>query len=778
MIVASKEFKARIRQALDNASLRGALERFADSYVVAREQVYAGHDFQALRERIAAIKADAAGRYEELADEFTRAVEARGGKVFRAKNPAAARGYVYQVAREHGVTDVVKSKSFASEEIHLNEYLEERGIHPHETDLAEWILQLMPGERPSHMVMPAIHLPKEKVAEVFSRYLGQPVEADIQKMVRIARRELRKKFLSAGMGISGANIAVAETGTIVICTNEGNGRLTTTVPPVHVAIVGYEKLVPRMQDVVPILEALPRSGTAQPATSYVTMITGPVPAWLGDREGPKELHVVLLDNGRTAMAADLVFKEALQCIRCASCTNVCPVFQLVSGQVYGYIYNGGIGSILTSFFNSLEDAAEPQSLCLGCRRCAEVCPANINIPDLILKLREKVVAKEGLPATYRVALSGVVAQPKLMHGLLRAAARLQGPITRSQAYIRHLPLFFSPLAQGRSLPAIARRPLRDRAAELERSLGRPTENRRLRAAFYSGCVIDFAYPEIGEAVYRVLGRQGVEVVFPQGQACCGAPASYSGDRDTAVKLAKINIEALEAARAEVVVTACPTCAVALKEDFPRLLAGDTAWEKRAQALATKVKDFTQLVSELTAGHSTPATVGGLAPASPAACQEPMRVTYHDSCHFKRHLGLDQVARQVLKSQPGVELVEMKESDCCCGFGGSYSIKYPEISLPILERKLQNIEGSGAQVVATDCPGCVLQLRGGLDQRHSPIRVRHTAEILDDLPRCPAPGNCSGPRGRFFWQVRRGFPGAFRGDGSCSRPGRCCERYGR
>ncbi|MBC7343311.1 MAG: LUD domain-containing protein [Clostridia bacterium] len=727
--MASKEFRERIKKALGNASLRGALERFADSYVVAREQVYAGRDFQALRERIAAIKADAANRYGELADEFARAVEARGGKVFRAQDPASAREYIYQVAREHGVTDVVKSKSFASEEIHLNEYLEERGIHPHETDLAEWILQLMPGERPSHMVMPAIHLPKEEVARVFSRYLGEPVKPDIAQMVRIARRELRKKFLSAGMGISGANIAVAETGTIVICTNEGNARLTTTVPPVHVAIVGYEKLVPRMQDVVPILEALPRSGTAQPATSYVTMITGPVPAWLGDREGPKELHVVLLDNGRTAMAADPIFKEALQCIRCASCTNVCPVFQLVSGQVYGYIYSGGIGSILTSFFNSLEDAADPQSLCLGCRRCAEVCPANINIPDLILKLREKVVAKQGLPATYRIVLHGVVAKPKLMHGLLRTAARLQGPVTHGQPFIRHLPLFFSPLAHGRSLPAIARQPLRDRAKQLER----PVENPRLRAAFYSGCVIDFAYPEIGEAVYQVLGREGVEVVFPQGQACCGAPATYSGDRETAVKLAKINIAALEAAQAEVVVTACPTCAVALKEDFPKLLAGNLAWEKRAQALAAKVKDFTQLVSELTAQAgrilSAPAAAGGPTPASPAACREPIRVTYHDSCHFKRHLGLDQVARQVLRDQPGVELVEMKESDRCCGFGGSYSIKYPEISLPILERKLKNIMDSGAQVVATDCPGCVLQLRGGLDQRHSPLQVKHTAEIL-------------------------------------------------
>jgi Fe-S oxidoreductase len=486
-----------------------------------------------------------------------------------------------------------------------------------------------------------------------------------------------------------------------------------------VAIVGYEKLVPELKDIVPILEALPRSGTAQPITSYVTMITGPVPAWQGEGEGIKELHVVLLDNGRTRMAADPVFKEALQCIRCASCTNVCPVFQLVSGQVYGYVYSGGIGSILTAFFNSLEDAADPQSLCIGCRRCAEVCPAKINIPDLVLKLRERVVTKQGLSSGYRIALHGVVARPKLMHTLLRTAARLQGPVTHGRPLIRHLPLFFSSLTEGRSLPAIARVPLRDRVKVLERPLSRP----RLRAAFYSGCVIDFVYPEIGEAVYKVLGREGVQVVFPQEQACCGAPAAYAGDRETAVKLAKQNIAALEGASAGVIVTACPTCAVALKKDFPELLAGDPAWEARARILAAKVKDFTELVHELTRDRQGPS--GQPLKESGRA----LKVTYHDSCHFKRHLGLDRVAREVLKGRPEVELVEMQESDRCCGFGGSYSIKYPEISRPILARKLKNIAASGAELVAVDCPGCVLQLRGGLDQMGSTVQVKHTAEIL-------------------------------------------------
>lgn len=716
----AQDFRERLEKALHNSGLQGALERFTDSYAPSREQVFAGHDFAALRQRIAAIKADAAGRYEELAERFSREVTARGGKVYRARDAADAREYILKVAREHRVTDLVKSKSFASEEIHLNEYLQEQGVNCFETDLAEWILQLMPGERPSHMVMPAIHLTKEEVARVFSRYLGEPVDPDIKQMVRIARRELRKRFLAAGMGVSGANIAVAETGTIVILTNEGNARLATTVPPVHIAIVGYEKLVPRMIDVVPILEALPRSGTAQPITSYVTMITGPAPVAREDGEGLKELHVVLLDNGRLEMAVDPIFKEALQCIRCAACTNVCPVFQLVSGQVFGHVYSGGIGSILTAFFHSLDDAADPQSLCIGCGRCTEVCPANIDIPGLVLKLRERVASERGLPAAYRLALHGVVSKPRLMHTFLRVAARLQGPLTHGRPFIRHLPLFFSSLGEGRSLPAIASKPLRDRVSRLECSLPQP----HLKAAFYSGCVIDFVYPEVGESVFKVLQQAGIEVVFPQGQACCGAPATYVGDRETALKLARLNIAALEESGAEVVVTACPTCAVALKQDFPALLSSDPAWRDRAQALAARVKDFTELVRESRLDQDS-------GQGQPPGHIQTTRVTYHDSCHYKRHLRLDQAAREVLNQQPGLELVEMAESDRCCGFGGSYSLKYPEISAPILELKIKNILASGAEVVATDCPGCLLQLRGGLNRKGSAVQVKHTAEILDE-----------------------------------------------
>ncbi|MGO0122619.1 LUD domain-containing protein [Desulfothermobacter acidiphilus] len=321
-----------VDKALANRRVSWALTRFADSYVPARERAYAGRDFLALRQQVAEIKAESIARMEELAEAFTREATRRGAVVFRAAGASEARAYIAELARSRGITTVVKSKSMASEEIHLNSYLQAQGLDVVETDLGEWIIQLS-GQRPSHLVMPAIHMSRQEVAELFSRQAGQELEPEVAQLVQFARAQLRQKFLGAWMGVSGANLAVAETGTVVILTNEGNGRLTTTLPPVHVVVVGLEKLVPRLADIVPVLEVLPRSATAQNLTSYVTLITGTVPA--EDPEGnyhlQKELHIVLLDNGRSRMAADPVFREALRCVRCAACLNVCPVYQQVGG---------------------------------------------------------------------------------------------------------------------------------------------------------------------------------------------------------------------------------------------------------------------------------------------------------------------------------------------------------------------------------------------------------------------------------------------------------------
>jgi L-lactate dehydrogenase complex protein LldF len=701
-----KEFKQSITAALKNQNLVGILDRW--NYPATRAAAYAGIDFEALRNQIAEIKGSAAGHLDELAEKFTKAIEARGAKVYRANSPQAARDYITKLCKEKGVKKIVKSKSMASEEIHLNHYLAENGIQADETDLGEWIIQLA-HQTPSHMVMPALHLTKEEVADLFSKETKAPQSSDIQKLVKVARKELREKYFKADMGMSGANIAIAETGTLVICTNEGNGRLTATLPKTHVILVGLEKLVANWTDAAPILTALPKSATSQLITSYVSMISGPAQNTDGSM---KDLHIVLMDNKRTEMAKDPKFKEALQCIRCASCLNVCPVYRLVTGHVFGHIYTGGIGTILTAWFDELKQAEEIQGLCIQCGRCREICPGKIDIPELIVELRRRIVKQQGLPIIQKTIYS-VVNNRRLFHTMLRTASVTQKPFVKD-GFIRHLPMFLADLTKDRSLPAIADVPLRDSFKNIKQPKCKE------KAAFYSGCLIDFSYPHIGEAVVKVLNKADIEVSFPDEQTCCGAPARYGGAFDVAANNAIDNIKALLKDDVKYVVSACPTCTVALKHEFHSALEseGRTKWLAKAKELGAKAMDFSTLVTMLVKeGRLSLKDAKGLG-----------KLTYHDSCHLRRTLNVFQEPRDLL-TKSGFELAEMFESDMCCGMGGSYTIKQPEISGNILRRKLEHIHETAADTVAMDCPGCVMQIKGGLDKEGSPIKVKHTAELL-------------------------------------------------
>lgn len=701
-------FRREISDALANPNLGGALTRFSEAYRTSRAKAYEGVDFEALRTRIAEIKGGAAGRLPELVARFREEAEKRGAKVFLADSPEKVRSYILDLAKRSGVRKVVKSKSMASEEIHLNKALEGAGVDVRETDLGEWIIQLA-GQKPSHMVMPAIHLTKEQVAEIFSKEVNERLSSEIPKLVKVARRELRERFLEADMGISGANIAVAETGSLVIVTNEGNARLVTTLPRIHVAIVGLEKLVPSFGDIVPILKALPKSATSQLLTSYVSIITGAAENTDGS---PKELHIVLMDHRRSEMAADPVFREALQCIRCASCLNVCPVYRLVGGHVFGDVYTGGIGTILTAWTGALERSKEIQGLCIQCGNCVEVCPGKIDIPGLIVEVRRRQVKEHGQPFVQK-AIFKVVNDRRLFHSVLRAASLAQKPFEKD-GLIRHLPMFLSGLAEHRSLPAVAEVPFRDEI----RKIAQPKSDRKV--AFYAGCLIDFAYPGTGRAVIEVLNRAGVEVVFPEEQTCCGAPARYSGAYDVAAQNAIDNIRAFDGLEVEAVLSACPTCTAALKHEFVAALRteGLSEWLPKAQALAEKAVDFSSYVTRLVAEGRLTIPEG----------KELGAVTYHDSCHLKRTLHVTKEPRELL-ARAGFPVVEMDEADMCCGMGGSYSVKFPEISAPILGRKLSNVQKTGAGTVAMDCPGCLMQIRGGLDKASSPIRVRHLADLL-------------------------------------------------
>ena len=336
--------------------------------------------------------------------ELERSVTAAGGHVHWARDGAEACAIVLQIAREHGVKTAVKAKSMASEEILLNHALQAQGIEALETDLGEYIIQLA-GTGPSHIVVPALHLTKEGIAEIFAQKLGVAAPPDPVKLTEIARTRLRQAFLSAEMGISGANFMVAETGTIVMVTNEGNGRMCTTQPPVHVAVAGIDKVVPNWASLTVLLKLLARSATGQKISTYTAFITGPRRA---DAEnGPREFHLVLLDNGRTKILQDPQTRETLKCIRCGACLNICPVYNNVGGHAYGFAYSGPIGAILSPQLLGNKIAADLPWASSLCGACADICPVKIPIPDILLHLRHRVVEGDAVePAVMSSAVRG------------------------------------------------------------------------------------------------------------------------------------------------------------------------------------------------------------------------------------------------------------------------------------------------------------------------------------------------------------------------------------
>jgi L-lactate dehydrogenase complex protein LldF len=352
-------------------------------------------------------------------------VTAAGGQVHFAKDSAEANAIVTEIARRNQVKVVTKGKSMVSEELGLNDALEDMGIEVYETDLGEYIIQLA-HETPSHLVAPALHKTKEQVAQLLTDHLGVPYTDDIEEMAQIARQALREKFLVADLGISGANFLVAETGTLVIITNEGNGRLCTSAPRIHVGITGMEKVIPSLQDLAVFLRLLPRSATGQRISSYVSMVTGPRRST--DEDGPEQFHLVIVDNGRSRLLSDPHLREALYCIRCGACLNICPVYQKVGGHAYGWVYPGPIGAVVTPMLTGLKESKMlPQASSL-CGACREACPVKINIPRMLLELRHRTAEsddpQEQASSGSERFLAGAYARLMSSPGRMALAARM------------------------------------------------------------------------------------------------------------------------------------------------------------------------------------------------------------------------------------------------------------------------------------------------------------------------------------------------------------------
>ncbi len=458
MTATVQKFRERATIALADVQLQTALDGATGRFASAREKALAALPWaDALRDHFKQMRAATLANLAEHLQSFERNATTAGAQVHWAEDGAAACAIVTDIARRRGVSLVTKSKSMATEEIHLNAALAEAGVRPVETDLGEWIVQLA-GEPPSHIIAPAIHKTKEQVADLFAQESGVPQEADIPALTAEARRMLRAQFLAAGMGISGGNLMVAETGSVVLVTNEGNGRMVTTAPPIHVAVIGLEKIAPTWNDAAVWLSLLARSATGQPMSIYTTVVTGPKRA--EDPDGPEEVHIILLDNGRSHLVGSK-YEEILQCIRCGACLNVCPVYREAGGHAYGSPYSGPIGAVISPLLFGLDKyPALPHASSL-CGACKDVCPARIDLPRMLLELRADLVA-QGLSPAKEGALEKAAAFALRYDKLWRVVTGLgrsgQRPLLKNGKL--QVPDSFNPAGE-RQLPALAKKSFHD-----------------------------------------------------------------------------------------------------------------------------------------------------------------------------------------------------------------------------------------------------------------------------------------------------------------------------
>ena len=671
----------RLQQVVTNETLREALERAMNRFAQGREKALdEWGDFQAWVEKGRERKDRALAKADQLWEQVKKGLEERGGKLFMAPNASAAREYIGKVAQTSGGNLVVKGKSITSEEIELNPYLVSLGLEVVETDLGERIIQLA-GEKPSHLIVPAIHKTKEEVAQIFSRAWGKEVPQDPFLITKEVRKDLRAKFLSASTGITGINVVSADIPAFFLMTNEGNGRLCSTLPPTHIILTGWEKIVETVEDAFSIFDILPINSVGLKYSSYLSIFTG-LFSWKPNRS----LHVVVLDNGRRSAMKDPVLKEALRCIRCGACMNVCPIYKTVGGHTFAKIYMGGIGAAWTAITGDLKDAREVASLCTGCGTCLEVCPMGIPIPRLVERVKE--LSREGGEAE-RLAVK-VVTKRKVLEKVTGISSLV------APREIRRLPGPARAVVQDRVLERPQRPPFHSWALSRGMEIGRGGE-----ATLYVGCMAEFIYPTIAQDAVELFRSLEIPLQIMD-EECCGLPAKTAGEMDLWRELARRNLDRIPPGKP--LVFLCATCLSAFQE------------YQREGMEYPEAYMLSQYLLRKLGSKSFPGRFKG-------------RVAYHFPCHLERHLGIKRDPLELLKRVEGVDVVEGEEAHLCCGGAGLYGFKYPPVSGEILKKKLQWLEKEKVQVLITSCPSCIMQLRGGVKKRGLPVEVMHMATFL-------------------------------------------------
>jgi L-lactate dehydrogenase complex protein LldF len=654
-------------------------------------------DMHAIKESNKALKTAAVAN-GSLIEEFAENIRKNGGQVFFAKTGQDAIRYVEELSKRVGAKLIVKSKSLTSDEIEFTHELEKVGIRSVETDLGELVIQIA-GETPVHLVMPAAHKSLKEIAQLVSSAVGREVPPEDQAVLGTVRAYLRQLFLTADIGVSGANIGVAETGSIVIETNEGNGRLVTSLPRIHLVIIGMEKIVPKWADATYLVKGHSASATGQNMTVYVSVITqhGPL---AGSADG-REYHVIILDNGRSRMRDDPWFSDALNCIRCGACMNVCPTYGIAGGHTFGYIYPGPIGIPWTAEVHGL-DKATFAHLCVSCGLCKEICPVDINIPMMIARVKEEEVEENG-----QLVVNDFFMASETLAKLASATAPISNWLVR-RAVARAIMESVVGVDRRRTLPSFARKRLRARISPLGSGTGAAG-----KVIFFPDIYADYNDPQLGVRAVKILIELGYRVEVPD-LRWSGMPYISYGDISKATAVAESNLETLKPYldQGYSVVSTEPTAVYMFREVYPTLVPGELA--EKARAASFPFFGFIQsMIRDL-----------GLRPAYPAD----EAIGFHIPCHD----------RAVSGGRPAIDFlsaagykVQVVENGTCCGMAGTFGMKHGDLgynlSMEVGDHLFRLFKESGRKLVATESSVCSMQIADGVG-----LKVVHPLHAVEEV----------------------------------------------
>ena len=656
---------------------------------------------ETLREDVHSMKTEAIANLDLIVREFMGNCERNGATVKLVQTGEDVVEYIAKLAEHDGSKHVIKSKSLTTEEIELNHGLVEKipSLEVIETDLGERIIQLA-DEKPFHLVFPAVHKTQTEIAELFSKEVAGTVPDDLQEIMKAVRRVLRPTFLSGQIGITGANVGVAETGTILVEENEGNARLVSAIPDTHVVVMGMEKIVRSWEDALKLAMAHPVSATGTRLTNYVSMISSRLD--LGGHQ-KRNLHVLILDNGRSKMRKDPLFKEALNCIRCGACMNACPTYGVVGGHVFGYIYPGPIGIPWTEEVHGLDKAAEFAHLCVACGLCKEICPADIDIPMMIAKVKEEDVKKNGqlIPNT-------VLSRSDDFAKLASATAPLSNWIIQSRISRAFMDRFLG-IDKKRKLPKFERRTLEK---EFVRESTQNASGSLAKIAFFPDISANYNEPKRALKALRLLQKAGVLVEIPKDLKPSGMPYISYGELDKARKIASHNVSILKdyVQKGYDIVSMEPTAVYCLRDSYPKLLDNSTE--------ALNVSKFSFEYFEYLAKYATVDSSKGKGRV----------VGVHIPCH-ERALSTSKHAVKLLENA-GYK-VKVIETGTCCGMAGTFGLKKGPLGYDLsmaVGKPLFELFNEDAEIelIATESSVCAEQLSDG-----TKMKVFHPVDLLLD-----------------------------------------------